>query len=259
MVRDHGSSGRAFQPDSAKPGLKIRDVLPGGPASKKMSRLYEGEVILTIDDVAVDSDMDLTRVLNGPLPRNVRLHVRDTDGKERDVTLRPINYEQAQPLLYQAWMDGNRRIVDRLSQGTFGYLHISAMDALSFSKFEEQLYAVGAGKDGLLIDVRAKRGRQHGRPPVDGADSAGPRHHGAARRRAGLSARSENLRHLEQAHCGFVQSKQLQQRQDFQSCHQDAQARPSDRRTDGRRRHQYRGPNESWTWASSACPIAAGF
>ncbi len=150
--------GVRFQPDFEGPGLKIRDVLPGGPASKKMGRLREGEVILTIDDVPVDPRMDLTRVLNGPLPRDVRLHVRGTNGEERDVALRPISYEQAQPLLYQSWLEDNRRNVDRMSKGTLGYLHISVMDAVNFSKFEEQLYAVGAGKDGLVIDVRENGG-----------------------------------------------------------------------------------------------------
>jgi tricorn protease len=150
--------GVRFQPDYAGPGLKIRDVLAAGPASRKKSRLREGEIILKIDDNPVDPNMDLTRVLNGPLPRDVRLHVRGIDGEERDVTLRPISYTQVQPLLYQAWLEGNRRKVDRLSKGTLGYLHISAMDTASFSKFEEQLYAVGAGKDGLVIDVRENGG-----------------------------------------------------------------------------------------------------
>ncbi|MGH7227066.1 MAG: S41 family peptidase, partial [Gemmataceae bacterium] len=150
--------GVRFVNDFAGPGLKIRDVLPGGPASKKKSRLRPGEVIVKIDDAAVDPDMDLTRVLNGPLPRDVRLRVRGIDNQEREVTLRPIAYEQAQPLLYQLWLDGNRRTVDRASKDTLGYLHISAMDTASFSKFEAQLYAVGADKDGLIIDVRENGG-----------------------------------------------------------------------------------------------------
>jgi tricorn protease len=150
--------GVRFEADFAGPGIKIRDVLPGGPASRKKSRLREGEVILKIDDTPVDPKMDLTRVLNGPLPRDVRLRVRGVDGEERDVTLRPIAYDRVQPLLYQAWLDGNRRNVERASRGTLGYLHISVMDAVSFSKFEEQLYAVGAGKDGLVIDVRENGG-----------------------------------------------------------------------------------------------------
>jgi tricorn protease len=150
--------GVRFEAEYTGPGLKIRDVLPGGPASRKKSRLREGEIIVTIDDTPVDPKMDLTRVLNGPLPRDVRLRVRGGDGEERDVTLRPLSYTQVQPLLYQAWLDANRRKVDRVSKGTLGYLHISAMDTTSFSKFEEQLYAVGAGKDGLVIDVRENGG-----------------------------------------------------------------------------------------------------
>jgi tricorn protease len=150
--------GVRFQPDFEGPGLKIRDILPGGPASKKKGRLHEDEVILKIDDVPIDPRMNLTQVLNGPLPRDVRLRVRGSNGEERDVTLRPITYEQAQPLLYQAWLDANRRTVDRVSGDALGYLHISVMDAVSFSKFEAQLYAVGAGKNGLVIDVRENGG-----------------------------------------------------------------------------------------------------
>jgi tricorn protease len=150
--------GVRFRPDFEGPGLKIRDVLPGSPASRKASRLRADEVILKIDDAAVDPNMDLTRVLNGPLPREVRLRVRGKDGEERDVNLWPIAYDKVQPLLYRAWLQDNRRAVERVSKGTLGYLHISAMDNKSFSQFEEQLYAVGAGKDGLVIDVRENGG-----------------------------------------------------------------------------------------------------
>src|SRR5207244_2597513 len=48
--------------------------------------------------------------------------------------------------------------VTKLSGGTLGYLHISAMDLPSFQKFEEELYSVGFGKDGLVIDVRENGG-----------------------------------------------------------------------------------------------------
>jgi tricorn protease len=150
--------GVRFRPDFEGPGLKIRDVLPGSPASQNKSRLRAGEILLKIDDMAVDPSMDLTRVLNGPLPREVRLRVRGADSEERDVALWPIAHAQVQPLLYRAWLEGNRRTVERASKGTLGYLHISAMDSKSFSHFEEQLYAVGAGKDGLVIDVRENGG-----------------------------------------------------------------------------------------------------
>jgi tricorn protease len=39
-----------------------------------------------------------------------------------------------------------------------GYLHIRGMNWSSFLRFERELYAVGAGRDGLVIDVRENGG-----------------------------------------------------------------------------------------------------
>jgi tricorn protease len=150
--------GLRFLADSPGPGLKVRDVLPGGPASRKKTRILDGEVVLRIDGTPVDAMTDLTHVLNGPLARDVQLRVKDGQGKERDVTLRPITYVAARGLLYDKWLEDNRRAVDRASNGTLGYLHINAMSMPSFHKFEEELYSIGAGKDGLVIDVRENGG-----------------------------------------------------------------------------------------------------
>jgi len=140
------------------PGLKIRDVLPEGPADQKKSRLLPGEIILKIDETAVDPSMDLTTVLNGVPSRDVSLHVKDAAGKERDVVIRPINFTMARQLVYKHWLRENRKSVEKLSNGTLGYLHIRAMDMSSFREFEEELYNAGSGKQGLVIDVRENGG-----------------------------------------------------------------------------------------------------
>jgi tricorn protease len=150
--------GVRFDPAHRGPGLIIQDVLPRGPASRKQSQLNAGELILSIDGTAVDPQTDLTTILNGTLDREFRLQVRDTKGKERQVRLRPISYVQARQLLYDAWLLANRAAVDKLSDNKLGYLHISGMNMPSFYKFEEELYSVGAGKEGLVIDVRENGG-----------------------------------------------------------------------------------------------------
>ncbi len=181
--------GVRFDPTHLGPGLRIRDVLPGGPAERKTSRLEAGETILSIDGVAVDADYDLTQVLNGTLDRDLRLLVvaappaldgeptdpvngSDPDSKadapstppsnergvERTVHLRPISFSAAQSLLYPMWEEENRRKVDDLSEGKLGYLHIQGMNLSSLFEFERQLFNVGYGKDGLLIDVRGNGG-----------------------------------------------------------------------------------------------------
>lgn len=150
--------GVRFDPSFAGPGLKIRDVLPGGPADKKRSGLFAGEIIASIDGKKVSRDMDLSEALNGPLDREIALSVKGADGKMRDVTLRPITYTAAQTLLYDQWLRHNKKLVADASKGSLGYLHISQMAMPNFRKFEEELVSEGAGKDGLVIDVRENPG-----------------------------------------------------------------------------------------------------
>lgn len=150
--------GLRFDPAHPGPGWKVRDVLPKGPASFKQSRIQPGEVLLKLDGRDLTPAMDPSEALNGPLDRDITLLVRAADGKERSVKLRPISYATARSLLYTKWIKDNRSAVEKLSGGTLGYLHISAMDDASFQKFQEQLYAAGAGKEGLVIDVRENGG-----------------------------------------------------------------------------------------------------
>ena len=142
----------------AGPGLKIRDILPTGPADKKRSQLDAGEIILQIDGKPVSRTTDLTAVLNGPADREIALSVKDLGGKTRDVALRPITYPAAQALLYDQWLQHNRSLVAAASKDKIGYMHISQMAMPNFRKFEEELVSQGAGKDGLVIDVRENPG-----------------------------------------------------------------------------------------------------
>jgi tricorn protease len=153
-----GHLGIRFVEGFAGPGLKIRDILPEGPADTKKAGLKPGDVVMSIDGKPVDAKTDLTQVLNGLPNRDVVLKVKSGIATERDVILRPITFTQSRQLLYQAWLRDNRKMVEQLSKGTLGYLHIAAMDMSNFYKFEEELYNAGAGKDGLVIDVRENGG-----------------------------------------------------------------------------------------------------
>jgi len=150
--------GIRFDPAYQGPGLKIRDVLPKGPAELKKSRLQPGEIVTHINGVAVDPSFDLTKVLNLPPNHDVELKVKNEKGESRDVRLRPITYAAARGLLYEKWLHDNRAMVEKLSNDRLGYLHISGMSMPTFWKFQEELFSAGSGKDGLIIDVRENGG-----------------------------------------------------------------------------------------------------
>ncbi|MCA8958974.1 MAG: PD40 domain-containing protein [Planctomycetes bacterium] len=150
--------GLRFDREYLGPGWKVRDVVLGGPTSEVDSRVEPGEIVLAVDGVSVDPSLPVHRVLNGLPDRDIQLRVRSTSGDERDVTLRPTSYGEIRRLLYDEWVTHNERRVEELSEGRLGYLHIRGMNWSSFLKFELELYRVGHGKDGLVIDVRANGG-----------------------------------------------------------------------------------------------------
>ncbi|MCP4609579.1 MAG: hypothetical protein GY845_12785 [Planctomycetes bacterium] len=150
--------GVRFEQDYKGPGLKVKDVLPNSPADLEKSRINPGEIIRSIDNVNVDPAMDLTEVLNGPLDRDILLSVQDVENEKRKVVLRPISYGATRSLLYEKWIRDNRKKVQEASDGMLGYVHIRGMNWPSFQKLERELYAEGAGKEGLVIDVRNNGG-----------------------------------------------------------------------------------------------------
>jgi tricorn protease len=150
--------GVRFDPLYRGPGLKVRDVIPDGPADHKKTRSQAGELVVAIDGTPVDPATDLTKVLNGQPTRDITVKVKAADGKERDVTLRPTSYGAVRGLLYKKWLADNRAAVEKMSGGKLGYVHIDAMSMPSFYKFEKELYNAGAGKEGLVIDVRENGG-----------------------------------------------------------------------------------------------------
>jgi len=150
--------GVRFDPAHTGPGLRVADVIPRGPADRVKSRLRPGEAILTIDGTTVDPAMDLTLVLNVPPGHEFELDVRDAEGAERTVRLRPTSLGAVRGLLYEQWRKATAKKVEELSKGTLGYLHVRAMHWGSFQEFERELYAAGYGKDGLVIDVRNNGG-----------------------------------------------------------------------------------------------------
>ena len=143
------------------PGLKVRDVLPDGPADREASRIKINEIVTHIDGKKVDPDTNLVTMLTGRIDRDIVLKVQSGARRKkqmREVKLRPISYALARSRLYEKWIRDNRAAVDKSSAGKLGYLHIRGMNMSSFFRFEGELYSVGVGKDGIIIDVRENGG-----------------------------------------------------------------------------------------------------
>ncbi|MFK7739287.1 MAG: S41 family peptidase [Planctomycetota bacterium] len=148
--------GLRFANRRGKQGLVVTSVIPNGPCAASRSRVEAGETVLAVDGTSITANVDLDTLLTMPEARDVELRVLGADGAERSVTVRPV--ASVAGLLYDEWVEQNRRKVDEQSGGKLGYLHIRGMNMSSFRQMEEDLYHAGAGKDGLIVDVRFNGG-----------------------------------------------------------------------------------------------------
>jgi len=153
-----GHLGVRFDLAFAGPGVRIREVIRNTPAWRAGSRLHAGEIILKIDGEPVRPQRNLGRLLAGPPGRELLLSVQDKAGGRREVAIRPVSFSVVRQRLYEQWLAESRARVDRWSNHTLGYLHVRGMNWRSFERFEAELYKVGHGKQGLVIDVRDNGG-----------------------------------------------------------------------------------------------------
>ena len=138
-------------------GLKIAEVVEGGPFDKKNSKVKAGCIIESIDGVEITKGMDYYPLLNNKSGKTVLVTVRD-GGKTWEETVKPISHGAMNELLYQRWVKRNEETVKQLSGGRLGYVHIRSMGDASYRDVYSQILGKYNLCDGVVIDTRFNGG-----------------------------------------------------------------------------------------------------
>ncbi len=166
---DTADLGLVFDEAYKGKGLKVAEILKGGPADKKGIALKPGEYIVAIEGKELDDTANLSRLLNGKAGEPVIVHVTDTPAdpkaKRRRVELTAIGRNRtgrdtpgATDLMYDRWVAKNAAKVSELSKGKLGYIHIPSMDEAGLDAFVKSLYSDNYDKDAIVLDVRFNGG-----------------------------------------------------------------------------------------------------
>ncbi|MDO6388808.1 S41 family peptidase [Pontibacter sp. BT731] len=140
-------------------GIKLDEVIVGGPLDKAGLNLKPGMIIEKIDGETITQDKDLAQFLNRKAGKNTLLTVTDANGKNsRDITVKPIAQNEENPLLYKRWVRRNAEEVDRLSNGQLGYVHIPGMNDPSYRTVYEEVMGKYANRKGMVVDTRNNGG-----------------------------------------------------------------------------------------------------
>lgn len=141
------------------PGMRITEVMKQGPCVKEGTRIEAGIVIEQIDGVAIAGDMTAERLLNRKAGKPTLLSLHDPKSKQRwEETVKPISRGEEYQLLYQRWVERCEFLVDSLSGGRIGYVHVRGMDDRSYRKVYEDALGKHHGKEALVVDTRFNGG-----------------------------------------------------------------------------------------------------
>lgn len=127
------------------------------PLNRPGQNVTGDDYIISIDGVELKAPMNPYSLLDNKVGKQVVLEVADnTKGKDsREITVVPIASDSA--LRYEAWVQKNRRKVDKLSDGKIGYLHLPNTAIGGQVGFAKGYYP-NVRKEGLIIDERFNSG-----------------------------------------------------------------------------------------------------
>lgn len=144
-----------------EPGtLRVRGLVPGGPAALAAGAIVPGDEILAIDGRPAAPPESLDALLLGTAGRRVRVAVASASagGERRTIDLVAATPAEVRALRYRAWVRANEASVARASGGRLGYVHLRDMDRGSLERFEIDLDTQARGREGVVLDVRWNRG-----------------------------------------------------------------------------------------------------
>lgn len=153
------SLGLLFDETYSKDGVMVMEALEGGPFTNAKTKIGKGVIIEKIDGEAITNDFDWSRLLNRKVGKNVLLSLYDPQSKKRwEETTKPISMGEEQGLLYNRWTKMMRKMVDELSGGKVGYVHVQGMNDGSYRTVYEEVLGKEAAKEALIVDTRFNGG-----------------------------------------------------------------------------------------------------
>jgi Tol biopolymer transport system component len=140
-------------------GVKIAEVIDGGPVDLASSAVKPGNIIEMIDGTTIDASMDFYKLLNRKAGKYTLLSLYDPAANKRwEETVKPISGGDENELLYKRWVKQRRAEVDKLSGGRIGYVHVRSMNDDSMRTVVDEALGRSIEKDAIIVDTRFNGG-----------------------------------------------------------------------------------------------------
>ncbi|MEK6406563.1 MAG: S41 family peptidase [Acidobacteriota bacterium] len=141
--------------DDAAGRYKVTHVYEEGPADKDWVKVSAGDYLIAINGRPVKAGDNYWAMLNHRLNRKIEVTFNNKPSEEGawKSRIEPASSQAYSQLRYERWVKDRRAMVDKLSNGRIGYLHIQSMNQPSLRRFEKELRE-NRNKEAVIIDER---------------------------------------------------------------------------------------------------------
>lgn len=150
-----GNLGLLYDMTYSGPGLRVEEVVADGPFDHATLSLKSGDIITAINGRKLTPVTNVDSLLFNTISRKTLVTYRPSGStSEQSVVILPISNGRMSDLLYRRWVKRNEEIVDSLSGGRLGYVHLESMDDDSFRNIYSKILGKYTTRDGIVIDTR---------------------------------------------------------------------------------------------------------
>ena len=139
-------------------GLLVKEVIAGGPFDVDGTHMAPGMIIDKIDGQVITAGADWASLLNHKAGQLTLISFHN-GGNTYEESIKPIKPQvETSTLLYNRWTRMMEHLVDSLSGGKVGYVHVRSMDDPSFRVTFDKVLGRNIDKSALIVDTRFNGG-----------------------------------------------------------------------------------------------------
>lgn len=154
------SLGLLYDEARADDGLKVNEIIAGGPLNTQSTKLKKGDIIDKIDGESITADKDWAKLLNHKAGKYTQISFHDPVTNENfKENVKPIKAGiESDLLLYNRWIKRMEFLTDSLSGGEVGYVHVREMNDPSYRVTFDKVLGRNTNKKALIVDTRFNGG-----------------------------------------------------------------------------------------------------
>lgn len=138
--------------------FKISEVLDDSPLKHADKAVAQGMTLAAIDGTMLDQGTNMFALLNNKAGERTRLTFKPESGDAFDVVIKPVSLREESNMMYERWVESRRKMVEELSGGRLGYVHVPFMADSVYRSVYRDMFGRYMSAEALIVDTRNNGG-----------------------------------------------------------------------------------------------------